>query len=89
MRAGDLGVHLFVAPTDAPVPGFSGRLVARLVAAVFADPSVQRLVVEPDIENDKSVALLVVLASSGSRSSTCPTRRPRLGFLDRTAYAAG
>ena len=89
VRAGDLGVHLFVAPTDAPVPGFSGRLVARLVAAVFADPSVQRLVVEPDIENDKSVALLGRAGFEWVSVIDLPHKKARLGFLDRTAYAAG
>ena len=89
VRAGDLGVHLFVAPTDAPVSGFSGRLVARLVAAVFADPSVQRLVVEPDIENDKSVALLGRAGFAWDSVIELPHKKARLGFLDRTAYEAG
>ena len=86
VRAGDLGVHLFVAPTDTPVAGFSRRLVAGLMAAVFADPSVLRLVVEPDMDNDKSVALLGRAGFVWDSVIDLPHKKARLGFLDRTAF---
>jgi hypothetical protein len=56
VRDGDLGCHLFVGPADAPEPGFTGRLVAYLVGIVLADPSVQRIVAEPDVANAASIA---------------------------------
>jgi penicillin amidase len=88
VRAGDLGVHLFVAPTDAAVTGFSRRLVGLLMAEAFADPSVLRLVVEPDIDNDKSVALLDRVGFEWDSVIDLPHKKARLGFLSRTAYEA-
>ncbi|MDX6233000.1 MAG: penicillin amidase [Nocardioidaceae bacterium] len=88
VRAGDLGVHLFIAPSDEPVTGFSQRLVARLTAEVFADPSVLRLVIEPDMENSKSVALLSRAGFEWDSIIDLPHKKARLGFLSRTAYEA-
>lgn len=88
VRAGDLGVHLFIAPTDTPVTGFSQRLVDLLKAEVFADPSVLRLVIEPDVENDKSVALFGRMGFVWDSVIDLPHKKARLGFLDRTAYEA-
>lgn len=55
VQDGDLGVHLFVAPGE-PRPGFTGRLVQHLMGRVFADPAVRRVVVEPDVLNERSLA---------------------------------
>jgi penicillin amidase len=88
VRPGDLGAHLFVAPTDAPVAGFSTRLVVGLMAAVFADPSVQRIVIEPDLDNDKSIALLSRAGFVWDSVIDLPHKKAQLGFLTRTAYEA-
>jgi penicillin amidase len=58
VREGDLGVHLFVGPGE-PRPGFTGALVRDLLGRVFADRSVRRVVVEPDVLNERSVARFV------------------------------
>ena len=50
---GDLGVHLFVAEGERR-PGFTAALTAHLMGVVFADPSVLRVVGEPDVRNEKS-----------------------------------
>lgn len=48
---GDVGMHVLVAPTDAPVPGFTRAVFATVLEWLFEDPGVQRVVVEPDVEN--------------------------------------
>ncbi len=55
VQAGDLGVHLVVGPGE-PRPGFTGSLVAYVRSVVLADPAVRRLVVEPDVRNERSVS---------------------------------
>lgn len=50
-RPGDLGMHLLVAPTDRPLHGFTRAVMRHVVATCFADPAVQRVVVEPDVRN--------------------------------------
>jgi penicillin amidase len=57
-RPGDLGVHLFLAD-DSARAGRTPELMAYLVAHVLADPAVQRIVLEPDVANEKSIALLL------------------------------
>lgn len=52
LRPGDLGMHVLVAPPEgAPVPGFTTRVFGAVMARCFADPAVQRVVVEPDVRN--------------------------------------
>lgn len=55
VQPGDRGVHLLVGPGER-VPGFTGSLVQHLLGHVFSDPSVRRVVVEPDVRNERSVA---------------------------------
>ncbi|GAA2429556.1 GNAT family N-acetyltransferase [Streptomyces lavendulocolor] len=56
-RPGDIGVHLLIAPTDAPERGFSTHLVSALIS--YAMEGHDRIVAEPDAANDKAIALLV------------------------------
>lgn len=51
---GDLGMHVLVAPPDPdadPVPGLTRAVMAAVLDHCFADPAVQRVVVEPDVRN--------------------------------------
>ncbi|TFD45603.1 GNAT family N-acetyltransferase [Cryobacterium frigoriphilum] len=59
-RRGDVGMHLLVAPIaagDAPIPGFTREIMRAVQAHLFADPTVRRLVVEPDVRNSRILAL--------------------------------
>lgn len=56
VQPGDIGVHLLIAPANAPQRGFSSHLVSVLVA--FALTGHRRIVAEPDAANDKAIALL-------------------------------
>ncbi|MFF8959704.1 GNAT family N-acetyltransferase [Streptomyces sp. NPDC014894] len=49
---GDVGLHFLVAPTDAPVHGFTRAAIASAMRELFADPATRRVVVEPDVRND-------------------------------------
>ncbi|WP_210649560.1 GNAT family N-acetyltransferase [Nocardioides sp. SYSU D00065] len=76
-RPGDLGVHLFLAD-DAARAGTTAELLAYLVAHLFADPAVRRLVLEPDVANTKSVALLRRLGAELGPVTTVPAPLPDL-----------
>ncbi|MEU4061109.1 GNAT family N-acetyltransferase [Streptomyces wedmorensis] len=54
---GDIGVHLLLAPSAAPEPGFSGRLLGALIDFVLRDRT--RIVVDPDASNEKAIARMV------------------------------
>lgn len=91
VRAGDIGVHLFVAPGLAPEPGFTGRLLTALVA--FSLKEHTRIVIEPDATNEKAIARMVragfelgpevVLPEVDLPEVFIPEKRARLAFLSR------
>lgn len=56
-QPGDLGIHLFMRPGARP-PGSLEALFGYLLRELFADPGVHRLVLEPDVRNEKSIALV-------------------------------
>ncbi|MDR7304064.1 GNAT family N-acetyltransferase [Haloactinomyces albus] len=48
---GDIGMHFLTAPTEHPVHGFTLAVLRTVVEHLFADPSNERIVVEPDVRN--------------------------------------
>lgn len=85
---GDLGMHLLVAPpSGAPVPGFT-RLVFRAVLEhCFADPGVRRVVVEPDVRNDRIAALNAAFGFVVARHVDLGAKTAALSFCTRAAVA--
>ena len=86
VRPGDLGVHFMLAPATTPRPGFSGAVASYLLDHVFADPAVQRLVVEPDARNDKAVRLVTRLSFELGPVVELSAKPAQLAFLSRAAY---
>lgn len=84
VRAGDLGIHLFLAPGD-PQPGFTGRLAAWLLEQVFADPSVQRVVAEPDVRNERSLRRMERMGLEPGPVVDLGHKQAQTYFLDRPA----
>lgn len=54
---GDVGMHFLTAPSSEPVAGFTRRVITTVVAWLFDNPSAQRVVVEPDVQNTAVHAL--------------------------------
>ncbi|MFJ5830509.1 GNAT family N-acetyltransferase [Streptomyces sp. NPDC093089] len=88
---GDIGVHLLLAPSAAPEPGFSGRLLVALIDFALRDRT--RIVVDPDAANEKAVARMVragfepgpvvVLPEVDLPEVFIPEKKARLAFLTR------
>lgn len=57
VRDGDAGLHFFMAPTSRPVPGTSSNVMAAALNLLWADPWIQRVIVEPDVRNQAIRAL--------------------------------
>ncbi|MBD0745284.1 GNAT family N-acetyltransferase [Streptomyces sp. CBMA152] len=85
VRPGDWGVHILVAPSSSPRAGFTGVLMSVLTAYAFQDPAHLRLVVEPDVRNEKSIARMVRSGFVLGPEVTKPEKRARLAFLDRSS----
>ncbi|WP_433165254.1 GNAT family N-acetyltransferase [Kribbella sp. CA-247076] len=54
VQAGDLGLHFLIAPGEAR-PNFTGNLLAVLGGFVFAHLGHPRVVVDPDVRNDRAI----------------------------------
>lgn len=93
-RSGDLGLHLFLADDPARA-GTTQDLMACVLSQLFADPKVQRLVLEPDVANARFLALLQRLGAELGPATELPAPMPDLpaktaqfAFLARPAQAS-
>jgi penicillin amidase len=83
VRAGDHGIHLFLAPTGSPVPGFTGAVAGALVRFVFRDPARTRIVVEPDARNERALRRWKRLGFVFGDQVQTEHKLAQLAFLDR------
>jgi penicillin amidase len=88
VQPGDLGVHLFVGPGERR-PGFTGSLAAYLLGVVLADPSVLRVVVEPDVLNERSRARMLRHGFEEGPVVDLGHKRAQLAFLTRDQAVNG
>lgn len=52
-QPGDYGMHILIAPANRPVRQFSWQVFSVVMDYMFSQPEVLRVVVEPDIRNEK------------------------------------
>lgn len=53
VKSGDIGMHFMVGPAESPVPGFTRDVLRHIMAFLFYRKSAERVVVEPDVRNNK------------------------------------
>lgn len=83
LQPGDLGMHVLVAPTDAPVRGFTRAVFRAVLDHCFAVPAVRRVVVEPDARNERIRALNREFGFRELRTITLPTKEAVLSVRHR------
>ncbi|OUC95530.1 GNAT family N-acetyltransferase [Streptomyces swartbergensis] len=95
VRPGDIGVHLLVAPAGpgGAHPGWTARLVTAVARYVLLGLGRRRIVVDPDVRNEKAVARflkmgftvgpVVVLPEIDLPDVYLPEKKAQLAFLDR------
>lgn len=89
--AGDVGMHVLVAPPAegaAPVSGWTDAIFAAVMSWLFADPTVDRVVVEPDVRNEAIRAKNVAAGFVELREIELPSKTAMLSTCDREAFAA-
>ncbi|MDQ0684026.1 RimJ/RimL family protein N-acetyltransferase [Streptomyces achromogenes] len=87
-RPGDVGMHFLVAPTERPVHGFTRAVIAAVMARLFEDPAVARVVVEPDVSNKAVHALNEAVGFVPEREIQKPEKRALLSFCTREQFAS-
>ncbi|GAA3534480.1 GNAT family N-acetyltransferase [Nocardioides daeguensis] len=86
---GDLGMHVLVAPPDGPpVSGLTTAVFDAVMAHCFADPAVQRVVVEPDIRNDGIRAKNVAAGFVELREIELPGKTAVLSVCTRADWSS-
>ncbi|HET9421953.1 MAG TPA: GNAT family N-acetyltransferase [Nocardioides sp.] len=86
LRPGDLGMHVLVAPTEAPVPGFTRQVFREVMEHCFAEVAVRRVVVEPDVRNERIAALNKAAGFEVVRTVRLRTKEAALSFCTRAAW---
>ncbi|WP_416975265.1 GNAT family N-acetyltransferase [Streptomyces sp. 4F14] len=91
---GDVGMHFLTPATDTPRSGFTLAVITAVMAHLFEDPAVERVVVEPDVSNTAVHALNEAVGFVAEREIQKPEKTALLSFctrehfLDATAVTA-
>ncbi|MFK4146232.1 GNAT family N-acetyltransferase [Streptomyces sp. NPDC004065] len=97
VRPGDIGVHLLLAPPgpDGRRPGWTSALLRAVLSYVLLGLDRRRIVVDPDVRNEKAVARflregfergpVVVLPEVDLPDVYLPEKHAQLAFLPRRA----
>jgi siderophore synthetase component/RimJ/RimL family protein N-acetyltransferase len=88
VRRGDVGMHILVAPPERRTPGHTWQVFSAVMDFLFADDSVERIVVEPDIRNDKIHRLNRRAGFVYQRVVQLPRKTAYLAFCTRAQYEA-
>ena len=88
VQPGDFGMHFLIAPAEVPVPGFSFAVISTILEFMFSDRAVSRIVVEPDIRNDKIHVLNKRVGFQYDRQLELREKTAHLAFCTRERYAA-
>ncbi|MFX0592372.1 GNAT family N-acetyltransferase [Melissospora conviva] len=83
---GDIGMHFLCAPTGQPVHGFTLAVITTVLAWLFADPAVRRVVVEPDVRNTAVHRLNAAVGFDVAGPITKPEKRALLSFCTRDRF---
>ena len=93
VRPGDLGMHVLVAPTDAPVHGFTTEVFSAVLRHCFAQVGhagvpTTRVVVEPDVANAAVHALNARAGFVVEGEVTLPDKRALLSTCTHEQWLA-
>ncbi|WP_329217653.1 acetyltransferase [Streptomyces sp. NBC_01485] len=86
--AGDIGMHFLTPATDAPVHGFTLAVITAVMAHLFEDPAVRRVVVEPDVSNKAVHALNEAVGFVPEREIQKPEKKALLSSCTREQFRA-
>jgi hypothetical protein len=101
VRPGDIGVHLLLAPVPdgGARPGWSAALVDAITSYVLRGLDRRRVVVDPDVRNEKAIARfrrqgfetgpVVVLPEIDLPDVYLPEKHAQLAFLERAVAFPG
>jgi RimJ/RimL family protein N-acetyltransferase len=87
-RDGDVGMHFLCAPADRPEHGFTLAVITTVMAWLFDDPAVHRVVVEPDVRNTAVHALNAAVGFTVEGPVRKPEKQALLSTCTRAQFQA-
>jgi siderophore synthetase component len=89
VAAGDVGMHVLVAPPSGPPRhGLTSAVMRSVLEFIFADPRVRRVVVEPDERNAAIARKNAEVGFVAQQRIRLPDKVARLSVCTRAAFAA-
>lgn len=83
---GDYGMHILVAPADKPIQNFTWNIFRFIMTFLFSDEQVKRVVVEPDIRNNKIHNLNRRAGFQYERTIKLPHKTAGLAFCNHEQF---
>lgn len=86
VHPGDAGVHFFLGDRGAAVPRFSWHVADLVAEFVFSRAEVDRIVIEPDVGNERAVARAVKSGFELGPLVQLPDKIGQLAFITRERW---
>jgi hypothetical protein len=84
---GDVGIHFLLGARGAPVSAFTTRVANVIADFLFSQPAAERIVIEPDVGNDRAVQRARLLGFDLGPEVTLPSGKVgQLAFLARRRW---
>ncbi len=85
-RDTDYGMHILIAPPEQKIHGFTWNIFSTVLDYFFEQPNINRVVVEPDIRNQKIHTLNKKAGFQYQKEIDLPEKRAALAFCERKDY---
>ncbi|MEM0577517.1 GNAT family N-acetyltransferase [Flavobacterium polysaccharolyticum] len=82
----DCGMHVIVAPVNKPIPQFTWHIFTSIMKFIFNDLTIERVVVEPDIRNEKMFAICQKVGFVNDEVIHLPHKTAQLAFCTREQF---
>ncbi|MBB3103070.1 GNAT family N-acetyltransferase [Azomonas macrocytogenes] len=86
VQPGDIGMHFFVGPPSRPIRHFTRDVLRTIMAFLFFELGATRVVVEPDVRNEKIHRLNQAVGFVRDKDIQLPTKTAQLAFCTRSAF---
>ncbi|MCP2636000.1 acetyltransferase [Microbacterium sp. HD4P20] len=83
---GDVGIHFLLGDRGAPTRGFTTRLGGLIGEFLFSRPEAERIVIEPDVGNERAVTRARVMGFELGPHVELPEKTGQLAFLTRERW---
>ncbi len=82
----DYGMHILVAPVKKRIPQFTWHVFSTIIDYFFSASYINRIVVEPDVNNDKIHVLNKKAGFKYYKEIQLPEKKAALAFCTRNSY---